>query len=850
MNRYSPPEMAQPGDCTAIVNLRKKSNCLKPVGSPELLYNNYGNDSRKIIYIHNCYDGEHLITADTKGLYVEALILKNDEVVFIKKDLLLEITDLQLVSVQSIGNTLIVVCAEHIYYLLYKEEKSFFLGEKPEIPEISFYSYTEYTDAYFVSEYTFLQEYSKPTRLDTDDINYFNDAYYNAFFELQEKAWKRKYFIQPILVRYTLTLYDDSKLFASTPVMVSLPEAIQPNQMSIRLRNSNDLCLGSYEGQIIAGNYSLRYVIHRLKLDDWKDIIKSIDFYVAPEATIFEPDKKQQGLNFTITRQESDGIISYYLKGNISFLDYNDIKNKYLQAPLFYKIASIENWSELEEGGSYTIENKIRPDQLVYEEVLSPDNTTLLSTGAQVSYIHNNQLHIANLKKTLFPGFPISLLNTGGKTGESVEAYICTYLKTERGESKVVWSGSSNYFSNQLSPLISYPDSNAYKMEIVAKGNGAVYRGIFPLTASDYENRADFLDESLTPISLEKYSSTSALSIPSPQNNTYTQHNIMRVSKRENPFVFPAEQTYTISNGEITGIATITRALSEGQFGEFPLYIFTDEGIWALQNGSNMACYGSQYQLTRETISKGTPIIPLEDFIIFSSGKGLSAIRGIEIQPFLSFDENLTEDNMPILFHHIDTSLLDTVFDSTSLADFIADSSITYNATEKELICQNPNFKYCIVIHIPTLYIYRLNREYLSIFYDASHLLAQDFKGNVYNLQKEDEKSEALEQFALMSRPLTLQSEEFQKWKEIFWRLSTKKGDIEVSVWATNKANGQYYQLCKIQAIGDIPEIPMRITGPAFKYFRLVLSGEAQIDFCLSAVDIHFDIINFNNKLR
>ena len=78
----------------------------------------------------------------------------------------------------------------------------------------------------------------------------------------------------------------------------------------------------------------------------------------------------------------------------------------------------------------------------------------------------------------------------------------------------------------------------------------------------------------------------------------------------------------------------------------------------------------------------------------------------------------------------------------------------------------------------------------------------------------------------------------------------TKKGDIEVSVWATNKANGQYYQLCKIQAIGDIPEIPMRITGPAFKYFRLVLSGEAQIDFCLSAIDIHFDIINFNNKLR
>ncbi len=38
MNRYSPPNSAQPGDCTAIVNLRNQSNCLKPVGTPEYLY--------------------------------------------------------------------------------------------------------------------------------------------------------------------------------------------------------------------------------------------------------------------------------------------------------------------------------------------------------------------------------------------------------------------------------------------------------------------------------------------------------------------------------------------------------------------------------------------------------------------------------------------------------------------------------------------------------------------------------------------------------------------------------------------------------------------------------------------
>lgn len=640
MNRYSPPNSAQPGDCTAIVNLRNQSNCLKPVGTPEYLYTPEKKNHR-LVYVHICYDGEHHITENKNTLYYEALIKKENGNIQKESSQLFELNDLQVLSIQSIGNTLIIICTESIYYLLYKEGKYIFLGEKPDIPEISFFPYIEYTDAYFVSEYTFQHGYNNPTRLDTEDINYYNDAYYNAFFQLQEKAWKRHYFIQPILIRYALTLYDGSRIFSSAPVMVSLPHPIQPYQMSIRLKNSNNLCLGSHEGQIIAGNYSLKYYIHQFNLDNWKDIVRSIDFFVSPEATIFEPDQKQQGLKFTIERTEENETISFLLKGDISFLDLKEIKKRYLQDSLFYKIATIEDWSDWKEGESYAIENKIRPDLLIHEEVLSPDNTTLLSTGAHVSYIHNKRLHIANLKKKLFPGFPLSLFNVGNKNAETVSAYICTYLKTERGECKVVWHGKSNYFFNQLSPLISYPDSNAYKMEIVVKSEKTRYKGSFLLTASEYENRADYLDETLSAITLENDSlpASTPLDIPLSENDTYTQPNILRVSELENPFVFPSEQTYTISNGEITGIATITAALSEGQFGEFPLYVFTEEGIWALQNGNGIVCYGAQHQLNREPILPENPIVPLEDMIMFTTAKGLFIIRGSEIQQLLSFDE-------------------------------------------------------------------------------------------------------------------------------------------------------------------------------------------------------------------
>ena len=683
MNRYSPPNSAQPGDCTAIVNLRNQSNCLKPVGTPEYLYTPEKKNHR-LVYVHICYDGEHHITENENTLYYEALIKKENGNIQKESSQLFELNDLQVLSIQSIGNTLIIICTESIYYLLYKEGKYIFLGEKPDIPEISFFPYVEYTDAYFVSEYTFQHGYSNPTRLDTEDINYYNDAYYNAFFQLQEKAWKRHYFIQPILIRYALTLYDGSRIFSSAPVMVSLPHPIQPYQMSIRLKNSNNLCLGSHEGQIIAGNYSLKYYIHQFNLDNWKDIVRSIDFFVSPEATIFEPDQKQQGLKFTIERTEENETISFLLKGDISFLDLKEIKKRYLQDSLFYKIATIEDWSDWKEGESYTIENKIRPDLLIHEEVLSPDNTTLLSTGAHVSYIHNKRLHIANLKKKLFPGFPLSLFNVGNKNAETVSAYICTYLKTERGECKVVWHGKSNYFFNQLSPLISYPDSNAYKMEIVVKSEKTRYKGSFLLTASEYENRADYLDETLSAITLENDSlpASTPLDIPLSENDTYTQPNILRVSELENPFVFPSEQTYTISNGEITGIATITAALSEGQFGEFPLYVFTEEGIWALQNGNGIVCYGAQHQLNREPILPENPIVPLEDMIMFTTAKGLFIIRGSEIQQLLSFDETACENNSPITHHDIDSTLIPATTDQTTLSQFIQGSIIAYNTID------------------------------------------------------------------------------------------------------------------------------------------------------------------------
>ena len=852
MNRQASPEIAKPGDCSAIINLRNQSGHLVPVGKPELLYTLSQKGSR-LLYVHTCYDGEHHITTDDLAIYYEALVYKETEKIAPQSKELFALNGQKVIGVQSIGNTLIVICAENTYYLLYKESRYIFLGERPEIPEISFSIHPMKTDAYHLEEHNFHDVYVNPKRLELVDADYYSLEYYNAFFELQDRAWERHYFIQPILVRYAITLYDGSRIYSSVPVMLSQPDPIQPYKVELRINNSNgnNVCIGTHAGDIVVNNYCIRYFIHKMNLENWKDIVRSIDIFVTPEATIFEPDAKREGFVFDIERTEANETVTFSLKGEITFLDREEVKKRYLQSPLFYKITSIENWDELKDGQWYDIENKVRTDLLVHEEPLSPDNTTLLSTGAQISYVHNQRLHLANLNKKLFTGFTLSLFDTGEKGTESVLAYISTYLKTERGESMVVWYGELENFSNQLSPFLSYPDSNAYKMEIVVKSPTARYKGSFLLTPSEYENRSDYLDVSLSSITLpnDSVDASTPLQVPKPVNDVYTQENILRVSKADNPFVFPAEQTYSVSNGAITGIASITTALSEGQFGEFPLYLFTEEGIWALQNGTESVCYSAQHQLSREPIAKGYPIIPLEDTIAFATPKGLSILQGATVQQILSFDEMPYENNKYVLNQISASNVLKAAYDLTPLSEFIPQSMVAYNPIEKELIFGHSKFPYTIVLHLPTLYMYRTTQVYTSFLYDSTHLLGQDIQNGIYNLQKENHDTPT--QVALLTRPISLQSGSYQRWKELTLRVAAQGQILYLSLWGGNEAENLFNLVGLLSSAGNVPgRLTLQAIGPAYKFYRIVFSGEASTDLHLWAADVLVEFINYNNQLR
>lgn len=113
------------------------------------------------------------------------------------------------------------------------------------------------------------------------------------------------------------------------------------------------------------------------------------------------------------------------------------------------------------------------------------------------------------------------------------------------------------------------------------------------------------------------------------------RRNVMKVSMAENPFVFPAKCTYTPSQSRIIGISGNTVALSQGQFGQFPLYLFCGDGIWVMSvDPSGSVAYLSCNQVSRDVCVNTGSICGIGGAVVFAGRMGMMLVAGNSIKKF------------------------------------------------------------------------------------------------------------------------------------------------------------------------------------------------------------------------
>lgn len=322
-------------------------------------------------------------------------------------------------------------------------------------------------------------------------------------------------------------------------------------------------------------------------------------------------------------------------------------RNKLKNTSAFYKVCSLK-LSDLAICSAKKLPvDKNAVYQVSLQEQMKDDYKTHNSLFAQGGYVYNHRLNLYGMKEKLFQGFSGYVMLPGQyslKYDDSTNYQGLRYkiqkivvsLNTTSGTKYV--ESSDKFFSRQdidgsmIGNLVKfYPDSRADKMAIFCKDysdNDAIF--VFPLEQCEELNGAmhmgDFTDIFLT----DNFEQYRVDSFDYTVDDVVELSNKIYTSESDNAFYFPLNGINTVGIGTIQGIASTTRALSQGQFGQYPLMAFSTDGIWAMEVSSK-GIYSSIHPISREVCSNPKSITQLDQSVLFATNRSISRIAESQV---------------------------------------------------------------------------------------------------------------------------------------------------------------------------------------------------------------------------
>lgn len=663
----------------------------------------------KLMYVHETGNYRHLIAIVSSSVYW----FKQDGTLGSSSPIKSLYNQATVRSIDSIGNTLVIVATDGIHYALWKDSGYKYLGQKPPFVDVGFIlSGTDKPEDYDLggidgksSKYGFYEAFQQTTyecgdlysSLDTETTYTYGDicasvkedkqsdltqSVYALLNRTNNKIARDGRFYANFFVRYCYRMFDGSMIMHSAPVF--MPVMVPNNyfisssniktsgsETSLHISVHDDITFnrtdayGDEKNVVISKaafhyrprNTSLGYVLNDSNvsnLKDWNDIIKSIDVFITPPITNIDTSekisnliiyKKAFGLNtaggsmspslwgITDSTEQVGGVVI-----NFPTISEDAYRSKLRNSSAFYKVCSLKV-SELSNSSSARDlpVDKVAIYQTSLQEQMKDDYKTHNYLYAQGSYVYNHRLNLYGVKEELFSGFNrvcmFPYINILFRTSASFEqnlaiSKIVTVLNTTSGKKYVEQTSNTSTYGLQA-PMITnlckfYPDSRAEKMVIFAKNtSGKEYIYSFDLEACEELNGAmhlgtfenEGLDSNDYLISSFSYSVDDVVDM---SNKIYT-------SESDNAFYFPLNGINTVGIGTIQGIASTTRALSQGQFGQYPLMAFSTDGIWAMEI-SSQGTYSSIHPISREVCSNPKSITQLDQSVVFATNRSLSKI--------------------------------------------------------------------------------------------------------------------------------------------------------------------------------------------------------------------------------
>jgi hypothetical protein len=626
-----------------------------------------------------------------------------------------------------------------------------------------------------------------------------------------------------------------------------------------------------------------------------KRLISSIDIFISRQVNPLITDESEINKRFDNISNTGD---SYYSGMStmigVLYKTKEDICKEILSIKdlaVYYKVISFRE-DEITNDNEKKLTANLFPENLVTEneilETKEPDD--FFSRG---NYNYNYKEHEYNIIKSerkiesfYAINLPKPMLITtqdpvidGRKFNDMFARQIISYSEIyikqydKYGELHIVNTIKIDGYNIKINPYINPYNSNIDFIKVYLKTkSGYFYRlksdeKIYVSARASYSNPSEGFN--LNPVDFETIIGNNNLPELSEAYNTENLENRLYVSSLNNPFIFNTSSVYTIGTGKILALYSNTKAISQGQFGEYPLIALCSDGRWALGLGSGEVDYSSIKPLSRDVYKKGEnnePMAQLDDAVVFATERGLLISSGEEVLELSQIIEGelfrFTEpgfDHIDLAKQAITNDLLVQLLPSVSkipFKEYLNGSNIGYIYGEnREIVIANPNYDYCYIYSLSSGMWYKNNIRIKYFLNNYPYLYAVS-DNKLIDLT--DEQPTAGKDTFFLTKPVKLEGISFKEaYRAVLRSHIRPSGTTYCGFYVFGSEDGQLWRFLggtefdgKIPLTGgtaDFRDIGCTTERTDVKYLRMAFAGKIKSGSKLDFIELS---ARFKNTLK
>jgi hypothetical protein len=556
-----------------------------------------------------------------------------------------------------------------------------------------------------------------------------------------------------------------------------------------------------------------------------------------------------------------------YPAQTVRLTDYDDAKleEEISNVGNFYLLKSIPV-DELTEKETEIVTPDDYLQSLVNRERLADDYQSHDTLVPQKAFMYNSRLNLAMVKKRIFGGFPsetmfarcnaqystnynggIYMLAKEGLYSDSISVFAKyeengnTFLMKENSPSakKICSSFFSDGTDKSAFAWMYHPSPNIKKFIVCQNQNQ------YEITAKTHP----FLNGSYAFTGFDKKRAATAYGTPANEEAVTIKENIIYTSESENPFVFPPQGVNAIGTVKVLGMASATKAISEGQYGQFPLYAFTSEGVWSL-SVSDSGLYAAKQPVVMDVcIGNGESITNLDSSVVFASKRGIMLLSGGNSVCLSDWIKSNAPFNASSLKGLSDTAAGIQIHSIKPFDDFLNGCRMIYDYNRQRLIVYNPEKDGNAKIY-PYAYVYSfLSKKWgimdctieysLNSYPDA---IAVENGGISVVDESEASDTETVRNGIIVTRPIKLEGTD--QLKTISTLIQRGRiGNVKQILYGSRDMTNW------IPVWSSRNQFLRGFRGTPYKYFRVAVIFNLKEGESLYGCSVEYDV-KMNNRLR